>query len=252
MPSSCWTWSDSASSLTDMTFTEPPFEKSDPDHPAARDRGRPGAGRREPDHSGAPTTPPMGEVTRLLMQLNDGDRKALDRIFPLVIDELKRIASNHLRRERSGHTLNTTALVHESYLSLVGSDPGPCRSRSHFFALASRAMRHLLIDHARRRSAEKRGGGVDPVTLEPRMAVAEDRPIEMLNLASAMERLAALDPRLEQVVECKVFGGMTASEIAEALDVSTRTVERDWARARAYLYRDLRTDGKRASTPGEN
>lgn len=183
--------------------------------------------------------PPQGEITRLLVELNRGDRKALDQVYPLVLDELKRIASNHLRKERAGHTLNTTALVHESYLSLVGSDPTPCRSRSHFFALASRAMRHLLIDHARRRSAEKRGGGVEPVTLKPRMAISEERPLEMLALADAIERLSRLDPRLEQVVECKVFGGMTAAEIGEAIGVSTRTVERDWARARAYLYRDL-------------
>ena len=200
-----------------------------------------------PSPRSTPSPPPRGEVTRLLMELNQGDDAALDRIFPLVLDELKRIASNHLRRERDGHTLSTTALVHESYLSLVDSEPGPCRSRSHFFALASRAMRHLLIDHARRRSAEKRGGGMEPVTLEPRMAVSTDHPIELLNLAGAMERLAALDPRLEKVVECKVFGGMTAGEIAEALEVSTRTVERDWARARAYLYRDLRTDGQRVT-----
>ena len=235
-----------------MTSTQPPDESSGPDRSPDGERGRAGTDRSDPESRSTPTIPPVGEVTRLLIQLNDGDDTALDRIFPLVIDELKRIASNHLRRERAGHTLNTTALVHESYLSLVGSDPGPCRSRSHFFALASRAMRHLLIDHARRRSAEKRGGGIDPVTLQPRMAVAEEHPIEMLDLASAMERLAALDPRLEQVVECKVFGGMTASEIAEALDVSTRTVERDWARARAYLYRDLRTDGRRAGDPDPN
>jgi RNA polymerase sigma factor (TIGR02999 family) len=191
------------------------------------------------DESPRPSIPPPGEVTALLMELNDGDDRVLDRIYPLVLEQLKRIARNHLRKERVGHTLNTTALVHESYLSLVGTDPGPCRSRSHFFAIASRAMRHLLIDHARRRSAEKRGGGIEPVTLEPRMAISESEPLEMVALADAMDRLGQLDPRLERVVECKVFGGMTAEEIGEALEVSTRTVERDWARARAYLYRDL-------------
>ncbi len=188
------------------------------------------------------------DVTALLVELSGGDSRALDRLYPLVLDELKQIARNHLRSERSGHTLNTTALVHESYVKLVEGSSVECRNRSQFFAIASRAMRQLLIDHARQRKARKRGGDRTRVTLDPGMAIAESRSMEIIALDQAMARLGELDPRMETVVECRVFGGMTMDEIAESLEVSRRTVERDWQRARAYLYRDLHPDANESAS----
>lgn len=185
---------------------------------------------------------PRSRVTQLLIDLGGGDAQALNHLYPLVLDELKRIASNHLRKERAGHTLNTTALVHESYLKLVDGNPATCGNRSQFFAIASRAMRQLLIDHARQRNAKKRGGDFRQVTLDPNLVASPSRAVDLIALDQAMERLGKIDARLEKVVERRVFGGMTVQEIADSLDVSRRTVERDWERARAYLYRDLRPD----------
>jgi RNA polymerase sigma-70 factor, ECF subfamily len=173
----------------------------------------------------------------LLRGCRDGDRAAFDRLFSLLYDELRVIARRHLRDlgEGGGRTLNTTAVVHESYLKLVGGAEPRWRERAQFFAVASRAMRHILVDHARRRAAEKRGGGMVRVTLHDDTTAASDRTVELLELEDGLERLAARLPRLESVVECRFFGGMTVEETAEALGVSPRTVERDWTRARAYL-----------------
>jgi RNA polymerase sigma factor (TIGR02999 family) len=182
-------------------------------------------------------------ITQLLIDLGGGDAQALNHLYPLVLDELKRIASNHLRKERPGHTLNTTALVHESYLKLVDGSTATCGNRSQFFAIASRAMRQLLIDHARQRNAQKRGGDYRQVTLDPNLVATPSRAVDLIALDQAMERLGKIDARLEKVVERRVFGGMKVQEIADSLDVSRRTVERDWERARAYLYRDLAPGG---------
>jgi RNA polymerase sigma factor (TIGR02999 family) len=184
--------------------------------------------------------PSRSEVTMLLAALSQGRDEALDDLFPLVYDDLRRIARNHLRSERNGHTLDTVALVHETYLSLADGDAVSVRERARFFALASRAMRNILIDHARARKAVKRGGDQVRVTLTA--GVASESPgalADIVDLHRALERLGERDPRMEQVVECKVFGGMTTKETAEALDIGVRTVEKDWTLARAFLHKEL-------------
>lgn len=184
-----------------------------------------------------------GEVTRLLAAARNGDRSALDRLLPLVYDDLRVMASGQMRREREGHVLQPTAVVHEAYLRLAGGRPPEATDRSHFIAIAARAMRQVLVDFARRRDAEKRGGGWARTTLTglgPRGVGQEISPDELLALDEAME---ALDPRQRRVVECRFFGGLEEREIAEALGVSERTVRRDWVKARAWLYRSLYGDG---------
>jgi RNA polymerase sigma factor (TIGR02999 family) len=184
--------------------------------------------------------PSRSEVTMLLAAFSQGRDEALDDLFPLVYDDLRRIARNHLRSERNGHTLDTVALVHETYLSLADGDAVSVRERARFFALASRAMRNILIDHARARKAVKRGGDQVRVTLTA--GVASESPealADIVDLHRALERLGERDPRMEQVVECKVFGGMTTKETAEALDIGVRTVEKDWTLARAFLHKEL-------------
>lgn len=177
-----------------------------------------------------------GEVTRLLVQAQNGDQEALDRLVPLVYDDLHRMAHRQLDREGGGHTLQTTALLHEAYMKLAGSGAAQAANRGHFMAIAARAMRQVLVDYARRRKAAKRGGGVVCATLgdaaEPFDASADD----LLALNDALEQL---EPRQRQVVECRFFGGMEEEEIAKMLGVSERTVRRDWVKARAWLYRAL-------------
>lgn len=175
------------------------------------------------------------DVTRLLEAVDDGDEEALERLLPLVYDELRAIAARQLRRERPGHTLQPTALVHETYLKLVGGEL-PASSRAHFLALAARAMRQVLVDHARRRNADKRGGSENPATLTDGSASIELDPVGVLALDRA---LGELEPRQRKVVECRFFGGMEETEIARALGVSERTIRRDWVKARAWLYRAL-------------
>lgn len=187
----------------------------------------------------------LGQVTRLLARLSGGDEAALDELFPLVYGQLRAAADRALRVERPGHTLQPTALVHEAYLKLIGGGALPSRDRVHFLALAARAMRQILIDHARRRRARKRGDGRGPVTLDLEVA---DRGLpfdEVLALDDALDRLSGLSPRLRKVVELKFFGGLGEDDIAAALGVTTRTVQRDWARARAWLYREVYSGGER-------
>ena len=180
-----------------------------------------------------------GEVTQLLHGARDGDRGAFGRLLPLIYDELRAIARRQLRREEVGHTLQPTALVHDAYLKLVDQTQVGWRDRAHFFGIAARAMRQVLIDYARRRSAAKRGGGVVRTTLSDQ-TLALDVPLdELLSLDDALTRLGGVDARLRQVVEYRFFGGMAEEEIAEVLGVSTRTVQRDWLRARAWLYAEL-------------
>jgi len=184
------------------------------------------------DHS---TTLTQGDVTRLLGAVRHGDTTALDRIYPHVYEELRNVAERQLRRERSGHTLHPTALVHEAYIKLAGSGL-EAANRSHFLAIAARAMRQVLVDHARRRGAQKRGGEWHATTLKDGSASLELNPEEIIALDRALE---TLDARQRQVVECRFFGGMEEAEIAEALGVSERTVRRDWVKARAWLYREM-------------
>ncbi len=180
------------------------------------------------------------EVTRLLSALADGDDDALRQLIPLVYDDLRAIARGRVAGEQQGHTLNTTAVVHEAYVRLVEGDGQAWRDRTHFFAVASRVMRHILIDYARMKRAEKRGGGVIPISLGEAEAGEDPEFVDVLELNDALERLAAHDERLERIVECRFFGGMSMEETAEALGVSVRTATRDWRRARAYLYDALR------------
>lgn len=188
--------------------------------------------------SAAPPTSPA-DVTQLLHDAREGDARAFDRLWPLVYDELKRIAQAQLRGERPGHTLYTTGLVHEAYLKLADGPEVAWQSRAHFFSIAARAMRQILIDYARRRNAEKRGGDRDRTTLTSKHLPFEVRLDELIALDDALDRLDALDERLRRVVEMRFFGGMTEKEVGEVLGLSARTVQRDWAKARAWLYSEL-------------
>ena len=183
--------------------------------------------------------PRTRDVTRLLQRVGDGDREALDHLFPVVYRELERIASRQLRREHAQRTLLTQGLVHEAYLRMLGQEQPEWRDRAHFFAIAARVMRQILVDHARRRQAAKRGGEWHRVTLTGADPAFEVEVDEILALDGALNRLEDLDPRLRQVVECRFFAGMAEDEIAEALGVSTRTVQRDWTKARAWLHKEL-------------
>lgn len=178
-------------------------------------------------------------VTQLLEALSDGDRAALDQLVPIVYDTLHRMAHRELQGERHDHTLNTTALVHEAYLELVKLDRVDWQDRAHFVAVAAKAMRHVLIDYAVKRNAQKRGGNRHRVSLEDVHVMTEQRAVELLALDEALKRLEAIDERQAHVVECRFFGGLTIEETAEALDISKATVSRDWTRARAWLNREL-------------
>jgi RNA polymerase sigma factor (TIGR02999 family) len=178
-------------------------------------------------------------ITELLAAHAAGDSDALDVLLPRIYDELRRIAHHRLRGERDDHTLNTTGLVHEAYMKLVQLDRMDWQNRAHFFAIASQAMRNILVDYAVRRSAQKRGGDRDRVPLDDADAAAETPLDDLVALHQALEELEALDPRQARVVECRFFGGLTIDETAEALDISPATVSRDWAMARAWLNRAL-------------
>jgi RNA polymerase sigma factor (TIGR02999 family) len=178
-------------------------------------------------------------VTALLLECRGGRRDALDRLFPLIYDELRRVARGQLKREQEGHTLATTALVHEAYIRLVDITRVEWRDRVHFLSMAARAMRRILIDHARQRQALRRGGGVQPVTLDEALNALELKTETLVALDEALERLGALNPRLVRVVECRFFGGMTEEETAEALAVTSRTIRNDWVKARGWLRQAL-------------
>ena len=181
-------------------------------------------------------------ITQLLRQAAEGQPEMLDELLPLVYDELRAIAHGQLRRERAGHTINTTALVHEAYLKLVDQQEVDWQNRSHFYAIAARAMRRILVDYARRRSRQKRGGGAVHVTLQEGLqAFSSEFSDTLLALNESLQRLETINPRHGRVVECRYFGGLTIEETADALDISTATVNRDWKLACAWLKRDLAT-----------
>ena len=179
------------------------------------------------------------DVTQLLQQWQRGDPGAMDRLLPLVYDELRRVARARLRSERDTHTLQATALVHEAYLRLVGAGRPTAQNRAHFFAIAARLMRQILVDHARRRRARKRGGGETAITLPEWVRTPEIDVVDLLALDQALVELTAMDPRLTQVVELRFFAGLTIDETSEALTVSAVTVERDWMVAKAWLHERL-------------
>jgi len=186
-----------------------------------------------------PGVPPRDDLTRMLIAWRDGDPGALDRLVPLVYDELRRQARLQLRRERAGHTLQPTALVHEAFLRLAGQRRAQWQNREQFFAVAARAMRRVLVDHARARGAAKRGDGRTLIALDEAPAPSAPPGVDVLALDRALDRLGEIDPRQARVVELRYFGGLTAPETASALDVSLATVNRDWAMARAWLFREL-------------
>ena len=187
-------------------------------------------------------TPSPKEVTQLLLDWSNGNQAALDHLTPLVYEELHRLAHQHMRRERSGHTLQTSALVNEAYLRLVDQRNVHWQNRAHFFSIASRLMRRILVDHARAHTRAKRGGGALRVSLSEAAFVSQERAAELVALDEAMTKLAAFDQRKSQVVELRFFGGMSVEEIAAALDVSEGTVKRDWSTAKAWLKRAVMSD----------
>ena len=182
----------------------------------------------------------MSDVTLLLTAIEEGREHSADELLAVVYEELRRMAAHRMAAEAPGHTLQPTALVHEAYMKLVDQTRVDWQGRSHFFAVAAQAMRRILVDHARSRQREKRGGGRARVVLDEAVALSPQKDEDVLALDEALERLAALDPRQAKVVELRFFGGMSVEEVAEALSVSKRTVEGDWTFARAWLSRELR------------
>ena len=181
----------------------------------------------------------LGEITQLLVAARRGESAVIDRLLPLVYPELHAVAHRQLRHQRPGQTLNTTALVHEAYLKLVDQTRADYQDRGHFLAVAAVAMRHILVDYARRRAAKKRGGDEQQVTLDDARLGVDARAFEILALDQALTSLAHVDERLSRLVELRFFGGLSVEETALALKVSERTVKRDWRKARAFLYRAL-------------
>ena len=184
----------------------------------------------------APTTP---DFTRTLKRVSGGERAALDVLLPAVYDELRRLAASYLRRERTGHTLQPTALAHEAFVRLVDQREVTWQDRAHFLGLAAQAMRRILADHARRRKALKRGGQDLRVTLERVDVAAPEGSVDAADLDEALGRLAKLDERQAQIVDLRFFGGLTIEETAEVLEISPATVKRDWLLARAWLHREI-------------
>lgn len=185
---------------------------------------------------------PMSEepsVTRLLQDVRAGDQAALDRLMPVVYQELRKLADSYLRRERAGHTLQPTALVHEAYMRLVGQEQPDYQNRSHFYGIAAQLMRQILVDHARRREADKRGGGVKPLPLQEAIDHPMARPGKLVELDDALAALEKLEPRRARFIEMRFFGGMTAEQTAEATGVDVGLVRRELRIAQAWLQREL-------------
>ena len=177
------------------------------------------------------------EVTQLLVNWGSGDKSALDKLFPLVQSELRRIAQRQMSQERPGHTLQATALVNEAYLKLVGQQGFAWQNRAHFFAVCAQVMRHILIDHARANARDKRGGGAIQVSLNDVAVSEEDQAAQFLALDEALRVLERLDPQKGKLVELRYFGGLSIEETAEVMNISPRTVRREWQRSKAWLYR---------------
>jgi RNA polymerase sigma-70 factor (ECF subfamily) len=182
--------------------------------------------------------PGPSTVTRLIIEWRHGNESALERLMPIVYAELRRMAHRQMRQQRPGHTLQTTALLHEAYLRLAGDPHKALRNRAHFFGLAATAMRHILVDHARTRHREKRGGAYQPVSFDEAVIFTE-RAAELLALDDALTTLTTLHPRQSRVVEMRYFGGLSVEETAEVLEVSPDTVMRDWRAAKTWLHREL-------------
>ena len=183
------------------------------------------------------------KVTRLLLEWSDGNQQALEALVPLIYKELRNLAHNFLYRERPGHTLQTTALVHEAYLKLIDQNDARWQNRAHFFAIAAQAMRRILIDSARKHAAAKRGGPQEELSLDEAPDIALEPDIDLLKLDEALNELAKIDPRQSRIVELRYFGGLTIEETAEVISVSPATVKREWTMARAWLHQELTESG---------
>jgi RNA polymerase sigma-70 factor, ECF subfamily len=183
------------------------------------------------------------DLTQMLIQLSEGKSQVVDDILPLIYDELRSLASNYLRRERSDHTLQPTALVHEAYIKLIDQTQVKWQNRAHFFGIAANIMRRILVDHARKHHADKRGGDAEKLPLEEEiLIVSEGKSAELLALDEALENLAKIDPQKSKIVELRYFGGLSVEETAEVLGVSEITVKRHWRMAKAWLYGQLAND----------
>ena len=191
----------------------------------------------------ATASSPQGQVTQLLVDWSSGDKDALEKLIPLVQPELRRLAHYYMSRARAGHTLQTTALLNEAYLHFVEATQPRLENRPHFFAMAAKLMRRIMMDHARERQALKRGGGAQRVTLDETALVTETRSAQLLALDEALEHLAAFDRRKSDVVEMRYFGGLSVEEIAQVLKIHANTVMRDWRAAKAWLYAELTAEG---------
>jgi RNA polymerase sigma factor (TIGR02999 family) len=183
--------------------------------------------------------PASQEITRLLLAWGSGDQSALDALMPLVYDELRRLAKRYMRRQNPGHTLQTTALVNEAYLRLIDSSRVRWQDRTHFFAISAQLMRRVLVDFARAKNSLKRGGEQIQITLDEQIAAPFEKETNLVALDEALQNLAQLSQRQSRIVELRYFGGLSEEEIAETLEISTRTVRRDWNLARAWLFREL-------------
>lgn len=179
------------------------------------------------------------QVTELLVRWRKGDREALDKLVPLVYEELRRIAQHFLQRERPDHTLQSTALVHEAYVRMVGQNLPEWESRAHFFGIAAQLMRQILVDHARARQASKRGGGAFKLTLDESTALPEQKDLDLIALDDALKSLQQLDEQQSRIVELRYFAGLTIEDTSAVLGISPATVKRDWATARAWLQREM-------------
>lgn len=175
------------------------------------------------------------EVTELLIKWSKGDKAALDEVMPVIHSELRRMARRYMARERSGHTLQTTALINEAYLRLVDQQGVEWQDRAHFFAVSAQVMRHILVDHARKYQSEKRGAGVQKIPLDDVVVANQQRAAELVALDEALDALAAVDPRQSQIVELRFFGGLTVEETAEVMKIAPITVMREWRTAKAWL-----------------
>ncbi len=183
--------------------------------------------------------PPHAIVTALLQAWSGGDQSALDKLIPLIYDELRRLAGHYLRRERIGHTLQPTALVHEAYLRLADQRQMEWQNRAHFFGAAAQVMRRILVDHARQHRATKRGGAEHKVTLEEDVALSEQRDVNLLALDDALNKLAEIDLQKSRIVELRFFSGLSIDETAEVMEISEATVTRQWRTAKAWLHREI-------------
>ncbi|MBA3961300.1 MAG: sigma-70 family RNA polymerase sigma factor [Chthoniobacterales bacterium] len=189
------------------------------------------------------SSPPREEVTRILGDWGDGDHDAPRRLMPLVYEELRRIARRYLERERIGHTLQATALVHEAYLQLVDQKTATWQNRAHFFGIAAQTMRRILVDYARSRGAEKRGGNQEKLSFDEALDFSDERTVDLVALDDALKDLASFDQRQSDIVEMRFFGGLTNEEIGEFLHISPRTIKREWRLARAWLRREIVGEG---------